>query len=113
MLLRDDGDEDADPIAHEREEILKDLKQVVASGHGADEVDGDDEADPDVAGHSFAVAAEHLAAQRRGVGAGDVVADDAEGDDDAAEFAEAAEGAVAREDEGAGGDDVGVLPGWV
>ncbi len=113
VFLQHDGDEDHDPIPHQREEVLEDLEQVIAPGDGADEVDEHDEADPDVARHHLPVAAQDLAPQRRGVSAGDVVGDDAERDDDAAEFAEVSNRGVAFEDQGAGGDAVGGLPRWV
>lgn len=103
VLLQNDGHENHDPVAHEREEVFENRKQVVAPRDRADEVDNRNDADPEVAGQGFAVATQHLAAQRGGVRAGDVVRDDAQRNDHTAEFFEAAQVAVAREDERAGG----------
>ncbi|KAL9098032.1 MAG: hypothetical protein Q9163_006224 [Psora crenata] len=113
MFLQDDGDEHHDPVAHEGQEVLEDGEEVIAPRDGADKVDEHDKADPTPAGDHLAVPAQHLAAERRGVGAGDVVADDPQGDDDAAELAEPADGRVALQDQGARGDAVGVVPGRV
>ena len=111
MLLEHDGDEDGDPVAHEGEEVFKNVKEVVAPRDAADELDDDDGHDPEPAGHGFEIAAQDLHVDGGGVGAGDVVLDGGEGEDDGAEAAEAAEVAVAREEERARGGGVGGLPG--
>lgn len=110
VLFDHDGDEDADPVAHEREEVFEYVKQVVPAGDAADELDDDDEDDPQPARDGFEVAAQDLHVDGGGVGAGDVVLDGGEGEDDGAEAAEAAEAAVAREEERAGRGGVGGFP---
>ena len=90
MFFQHDGHEDREPIAHQREEVAEDVVQIVAARDRAHKVDDHDHARPPVAGHRFPVAAQHLHAQRCGIGPGDVVCDDAERDHDATEFAEAA-----------------------
>ena len=57
VLFYHDGEEDGDPVAHEREEVFEDFKQVVAARDAADELDDDDEDDPEPAGDGFEVAA--------------------------------------------------------
>ena len=110
VLLQHDDEEDGDPVGHEGEEVFENLKEVVAARDGADELDDDDGDDPEPAGHGFEVAAQDLQVDGRCVGARDVVLDGGEGEDDGAEAAEAAEGAVAGEEEGAGRGGVGNLP---
>ena len=111
VLFEHDGDEDGDPVAHEGEEVFKDVEEVVAAGDAADELDDDDDDDPEPARDGLEVAAEDLQVDGGSVGAGDVVLDGGEGEDDGAEAAEASQAAVAGEDEGAGGGRIGVLPG--
>ncbi len=111
MLLDHNSDEDGDPIAHEREEVFENVKQVIAARDAADELDDDDGHDPEPARHGLEVAPEDLHVDGGRVGAGDVVLDGGEGEDDGAEAAEAAEVAVAREQERARGRGVGRLPG--
>lgn len=111
VLLDHDGDEDADPVAHEGEEVFEDVEEVVAAGDAADELDDDDEHDPHPARDGFEVAPEDLHVDGGGVGSGDVVLDGGEGEDDGAEAAEASEAAVAGEEERARGGGVGGFPG--
>ena len=102
VFFQDDGDEDDDPVGHQREEVLEDEEQVVAPRDGADEVDDRRDRDPEVARHGLPQLAQGLEIQRGGVRAGYVVGAQAQGDDDGAELAEAAQAVVAGEDERAG-----------
>lgn len=111
VLFQHDGYEDGNPVAHEREEVFKNGKEVVAPRDAADELDDDDDDDPEPAGHGFGVAAEDLQIDGRGVSARDVVLDGREREDDGAEAGEGAEVAVAGEEESAGGSAVGGRPG--
>ena len=111
MLFYHDGQEDGDPVAHEREEVFEDFEEVVPACDAAGELDDDDDDDPEPAGDGFEVAAEDLQVDGCGVGSRDVVLDRGQGEDDGAEAAEAAEVAVAGEEERAGGGGVGGLPG--
>ena len=111
MLFEHDGHEDGDPVAHEGEEVFEDVEEVVAPRDAADELDDHDGHDPEPARDGFEVAAQDLHVDGRGVGARDVVLDGGEGEDDGAEAAEAAEVAVAGEEERARGCGVGGLPG--
>lgn len=112
MLFQHDGHEDHEPVPHQREEVLEDGEEVIPPRDRADEIHEHDDAHPDVARDGFAVAAQDLAAERRGIRAGHIVRNHAQGNDDAAELAEAADGIVAGEDERAGGDCIGVRPRW-
>lgn len=57
MLFQHDGQEDGDPVAHEREEVFENLEEVVSARDAADEFDDHHDDDPEPAGHGFEVAA--------------------------------------------------------
>ena len=111
MLLHHDGQPRADPVRRDGQEILEDAEEMVAPGDGQGELDHHDDETPEPAGDRFRVPAEHLNGICRRVAAGRVVGDGAECEDDDAESAEAAEALVRFEEEGAGGDAVGLAPG--
>ena len=75
VLFNHDGDEDADPVAHEGEEVFEYVEEVVAAGDAADEFDDDDEDDPQPARDGFEVPSEDLHVDGGGVGSWDVVLD--------------------------------------
>lgn len=110
MLLQRDGDPDGDPVSHERQEILKDIKEVVASSQSTRCVDQDSDAGNEPTRQAGNVSPHDLDAEGCGICAGDVVRDEAERDNDAKELAEATETSVARHDERSRGDVIGILP---
>lgn len=86
-VLERDGDPDGDPVAHERQEVLKDVVQVVTAHSRTDGVGDDAKRVPHKARHARRPAAQALEPQRGRVGPGNVVRDHAEREEDAAELA--------------------------
>ena len=73
MFLENDRDEDHEPIAHERKEILEDCEEMVAACNSTDEVNGNNDADPKVTGNSLAVTTKHLTTESRRICSWNVV----------------------------------------
>lgn len=83
------------PIAHYREEIFKDVEQMIASCDGAHEFNQHNDYTPNPARNRFCVTTKYLGGQRCRISTGSVIGDGAEGEDDNAEAAEAAEAVIA------------------
>jgi len=54
LLLQYNGDEDQKPVAHESEEVLENVEEIIAVSDSTDEVHGDDDANPKIIGDSLA-----------------------------------------------------------
>lgn len=102
MFFQRDGQPGTHPVAHDRDEILEDVKQMVAPRDGADELDQRDDHAPRPARNRLGIPAQDLAGQRSRVGTGRVVGDHADGQAENAEAAEAAETVIAGEEERTG-----------
>ena len=63
VFLENDRNENHEPITHEGKEILEYREEVVAACNSADEVDGDNHANPKVTGDGLAVATKNLTAK--------------------------------------------------
>jgi len=112
MLLQLYRDPDSDKVSHEGEEVREDLRQMVATSNSTDSVDDDNQGVQEDARNAHEPGAQDLKVNTTGVGGWDHVCDETEGDDHSAEFAEAADGSVAFDDQGALRDGVGGSPSW-
>lgn len=97
-LLDGDRKPNSHPVAHQSQEIGKDLGEVAAAREGADGVDDDADGVPDDAGHLLGIAAKDLEVDARRIGRWDGVGDEAQGYDHRAELAEAVERPEAFDD---------------
>lgn len=95
VLFQQDRHPRAYPVTHERQKILKNVKQMVAASDGADEFNDHEHKAQDPARDGFGVAAQDLAAQGCRICARCIVGDAAEGENNDAESSEAAEAVVA------------------
>lgn len=76
-LLEDNGNPDDNPVAHQREEIGEDLREVTAANERADGIDNDGNGIPDHAWYCLGVAAEDLEVDAGGVSGCDGIGDQA------------------------------------
>ena len=85
MLLNDDRNPDADPIAHQGQEVREDLGQMCAAGDGADGIYDERDCVPNEARHHFKVPAQSLPVDAACVSGSHDVRDQPQSHDDAAE----------------------------
>ncbi|KAL9614982.1 MAG: hypothetical protein Q9167_000513 [Letrouitia subvulpina] len=95
MFFYRNGYPRTDPVARDGKKILKDVEQVVAPCHGADQLNQRDNYTQSPTGDRFCVTAQNLEGQRGSVGAECVVGNGSKGKDYNAEPTEAAETVIA------------------
>lgn len=113
MLFQGDDDEDGHPVAHQRQEVLKDVIEVVAATQSTRGVDDGADTRKNPSRDSCAVSTEYLEAQGCGIRAGDVVCDEAEGNEDAEKLSETSQALVSFKNESSRRHFVGGAPRWL
>lgn len=89
MLFDDDGNENANKITHQSQEICENFSKMLSSGESADSVDDYTNCVPYDSWNALELVSEGLEVNAGGVGRWDQVGDETKCDDDRAERAKA------------------------